>query len=351
MNPQIVVFTIADLRDWLIDNKDNGISEYVIDPCRAFAWINNPCALDADPALVVVYDENHCPIGYTGAFAEDCAEGNIQGRIFWGSTEWIEPAYRGKGIAATMMHTIKETVGYDNYFASDSSEASVRLDMKQGSRVQYFQRIRYKLSSKESFKSRCMSFYTACSNIKSLNKIKRKNSFTNQYITCVDGETYGFIKSHSDNDLFLRKQEMLNWMLHYPFMKSVGEDGRSEKDLCEFGSSVSHYSIEAVKVSLDGVLIGVYIVSQTDKTRTLRYVYYEEEYKDNVFASVAANLLKKGTQEIRFFSTPLHQYMVNHSIMRLNKKSIYNQVAFTTPNGFVFDNTLCLQGGDGDMFC
>lgn len=344
------IFTISELRDWLVENQDNGISTKVIDSCRAYSWLNNPSAKDEDPALAVVFDENDIPIGYTGAFSEIVSEGNTQGRFFWGSTEWLDPEYRGKGIAATMMNLIKEAVGYENYFASDSSEASVRLDKKQGSQIQYYQRMKYVLSAKESFKGRCASSYVTFMNNVSLARIKQMD-YANQYVTFVDEETYAFMRAHSQKDLFLRQRETLNWMLHFPFLVPVGEDSHAEKASCEFGSIVSRHSIEAIKVKVDSVLRGFYIVSQTDSRRSLRYLYYEEEFKENVFASVTANLIRKGVDEIQFFSVPLHQFMQNNHINRLNSKSIYDQVAFTSPGGFCYDHSLGLQGGDGDMFC
>ena len=198
-------FTIADLRNWLVENQVNGISAKVIDPCRAYAWLNNPSVLEEDIALVVVYDENEVPIGYTGAFSENIVEGNTQGRFFWGSTEWLDPEFRGKGIASSMMHKIKEAVGYGNYFASDSSESSVRLDKKQGSQIQYYQRVKYRLSAKDSFKGRCVSLYVSIKNNLSLAKIKQTN-YTNEYITFIDEETYAFMRVHSQKNLFLRQQ-------------------------------------------------------------------------------------------------------------------------------------------------
>lgn len=350
MDVHYKIFTISDLRNWLVGNQSMGVSAKVIDPCRAYSWLNNPSAKDEDPALVVVYDENDAPIGYTGAFSEDIADGNTVGRFFWGSTEWLNPEYRGKGIAATMMHMIKDAVGYGNYFALDSSEASVRLDKKQGSQIQYYQRFKYKLSTKESFKGKCFSLYVSLMNNMSLAKIKQTN-YTNQYVTFVDEETYSFLKTHSYKDLFLRQRETLNWMLHFPFVVPIGEDGHVEKTSCEFGGIVSRHSIEAIKVKVDGTLRGFYIVSQKDSRRSLRYIYYEEEFKENVFASVIVNLIRKGVNEIQFFSVPLRQFMQDNRIKRLNSKSIIDQVAFTSPSDFCYDHSMCLQGGDGDMFC
>ena len=343
-------YSVAELRAWLIDNEQNGISEWSIDPCRAFAFINNPCAKDDDPALVVVFDDTGTPIGFTGAIAEDFAEGNLKGRYYWGSTEWLNPAYRGKGIAAEMMKKIKEDVGFDKYLALESSEASVRLDKKQGSDIQYYPRIRYGLSSKSSFAARCYSYYLIVHNRRSLARL-RKYSYQNNYVVFIDENTYGFIKAHSGQDLFLRKKEMLNWMLHYPFLLPVGEDKHAMKNQCEFGSMVSYHAWTAVKVMIEGTLRGFYIVSQTDKVRTLRYLYYDKESEDAVFASVANDLIRDGVEEIRFFPVAFHEFLLRHSIKRINRKNMKEPIAFTFPQGLDFDPSKLVQGGDGDMFC
>ena len=144
---------------------------------------------------------------------------------------------------------------------------------------------------------------------------------------------------------------MFNWMLHYPFLMPVDEDGRAEKSKCEFGSVVRQHSWKTVKVLAEGVLRGVYIISQTDKVRTLRYLYYEKEYKELVFASMANNMIYKGVEEIRFFSEDFHEFLSQHSIKRLNRKTLLEPVSYTFPNGMMFDKTLLVQGGDGDMFC
>ena len=95
------VYSVCELREWLINNRQNGLSEYAIAPTRAFALINNPCAKDEDPAIVVTSDgDRH--IGYSAVFPDEYVKGNTIGRFFWGTTEWLEPDYRGKGIAGKM---------------------------------------------------------------------------------------------------------------------------------------------------------------------------------------------------------------------------------------------------------
>lgn len=344
-----VIYTTRDLKDWHIQNKNNGLSEFCIAPTRAYALISNPCANEDDPAIVVAFDGER-PIGYSAVFADEYVLGNTLGRFYWGTTEWIEPEYRGKGIAGKMMRALKEAVGIEYYMGLESSIASVKLDQKQGASIIYYDKQRYLFVSNLSLKGWLFQHYCMWQNKRVLNRL-RKYAFRNQYVNYVDEATYHFIKDKSISDLFLRKREMLNWILHYPFLIGTHVDPKAKNDICEFGSTMEEYSIEAIKVYVADELVGFYIISQTNKDRTLRYLYYDTKYKDEVFASVTLNLLKSGIERAYFLSSELQEFMRQQGIKHLNRKSYTNQIALTLPPGMSIDANLHIQGGDGDMFC
>ena len=54
----IVVYTIKDLREWLIENKENGLSDKVISKTRAWAFVNNPCTSPTTPAIAVLFEND-----------------------------------------------------------------------------------------------------------------------------------------------------------------------------------------------------------------------------------------------------------------------------------------------------
>lgn len=343
------IYLVCELREWLMDNKQNGLSAYAIAPTRAFALINNPCAKDNDPAIVVTFDGDRL-IGYSAVFADEYVKGNIHGRFFWGTTEWIEPEYRGKGIAGQMMRTLKEAVGIERYIGLESSIASVKLDQKQGSSIELHDKTKFYLISKSSLKGLLLTTWLGYHNIKQLKKLA-DYAFQNEYVNFVDAETYRFVEAHSQNDLFLRQREMLNWILRYPFLIGTYDDVKAKKDICEFGSIVSKYKMEAVKIYVQNELVGFYIVSQTNHERTLRYLYYTEQCRDEVFASVTLNLMRLGIEKIYFMSNELQEFMHMHGIKHLNRKSYIDKVALTLPPNSKVDKHLHIQGGDGDMFC
>ena len=343
------VYTISELREWLMENAQNGLTEYCIAPTRAYAIVHNPCAKDDDPAIVVAFDGDK-PIGYSAVFADEYIAGNSKGRFYWGTTEWIEPEYRGKGIAGKMMRTLKDATNIERYIGLESSEASVKLDQKQGATIEFYDKTKFHLIARGSLKKYLLTKYIGCHNAKQQKKLSNY-AFNNTYVNFIDAGTYQFIKAHSGNDLFLRQQEMLNWILRYPFFIGMHDDIHVMKDVCEFGSTVSEYRMEAVKVYVHDELVGFYIVSQTNNDRTLRYLYYDEAHRDKVFASVTLNLMKKRVEKVFFMSDALQEFMHQHGIKHLNRKSYIDKVALTLPPNMTVDKNLHIQGGDGDMFC
>ena len=343
------LFTISDLQDWLFHNANNGLSEAVISRPRALAFVNDPHALPEDPALAVVFNEQYEPVGYTGAFAERWVKPALPDRYFWGSTQWMEPQYRGKGISWKMMRQIKDAVS-DHYIALESSIASCRLDEKQGSMISYYPRYYILLKCRRNtLKCKLKDWFVLRSVKKALASM---NSFdySNRYVNWIDDETYAFIVAHSNHDLFLREQDYLNWQLRNPFFVSTGYDGKLEADKCEFGGIVSRQQTIQVKVFVEGKLCGYYVLNLVGPVCSVLYLYYEKAFSNQVFASLATVALKRNNVEkIRSFNKDLVDFMKKMGIRSVNSKDMIDQVSLTVPSGFVVDASLSLQGGDGDM--
>lgn len=343
------LYTITDLSEYLICNKSNGISDYMITHARAWALINNPSAKDDDLALVAVFDMDR-PIGYTALFPDKLQKPLLEAKYYWGTTQWIEPEYRGKGISAKMMLLMKEAINH-RYLGLDSSAASCKLDQKQGYLISYYPRYFYVWNKEQlGVIGRLKRMYVQCTNKKAIKRL-RNYSYTNRFINYIDDFTYDFIRLHSQTNLFLRSKEMLNWQIHYPFVQVVTRDSHLEKEQCEFGAYVNSHKNDIVQVYYDGKLCGVYILNIIDGACLVQYLYYEEDYKENVFASLAMNVLQSKVIRFRTFNKELFDFMGAHGIKNLNSKFNIEQVSLTIPPDMEIDDSLAIQGGDGDMFC
>lgn len=345
------LFSIKDIEQWLIHNVENGLSEKVISRSRALAFIRNPHASRDDAALVVVFDERDEAVGYTGAYAEEWCRPDVIGRYFWGSTQWMEPQYRGKGVSGKMMRVIKDAVT-DKYVALDSSPASCRLDEKQGSQISYYPRYFIMLHGNgKSFKSKVKNTQSTHSKNKALRGLMNYD-YKNRYVSVIDDETYAFIVEHSKKDLFLRKQDYLNWQMRYPFVVPTDGDKKLEDESCKFGERVDRLQTDMVQVYVGGMLCGFYVLRIVDCVCSPWYLYYDESAREHVFASVAAKVLQsRDVLKFQTFNKDLYGFMLQMGLKSQFSKQYVEHISLTVPSGFEVDPSLRIQGGDGDMIC
>lgn len=343
------LYTISQLSEWMLQNVGNGITDSMIAHQRAWALLNNPCAKNDDLVISAVL-ANDRVIGYTAIFAEDLKKPFASHRFYWGSSQWVEPEYRGKGISAKMMLIMKEAI-HHRYLGLDSSIASCKLDQKQGYKIVYYPRyfFQWKITKSTLF-SLVKERYVQCMNRKSM-KFLLRCDYTNRYIPTIDNKTYDFICSHSQGDLFLRSQDMLNWVLHYPFLCAIENDAHAEKEKCEFGSYVDEFEMNAIQVYVENQLRGVYIYSIVDGIFKVLYLYYDEQYSEQVFASLVVKALQRNVMQFRTFNRALYDYMNRKGIRNINSKYTIDQISLTLPPDIEIDQSLSIQGGDGDMFC
>ena len=345
------LYSIKDIEQWLVHNVENGLSDKAISRSRALAFIRNPHARPDDGALVVVFNEQSEAVGYTGAYAEEWCQPEVSGRYFWGSTQWMDPEYRGKGVSGKMMRMIKDAVE-DKYIALDSSPASCRLDEKQGSIISYYPRYFIVLNGEgKSFKSKVKNIQSTLSKKKALEHLLDVG-YTNRYVSLIDDETYAFIVEHSKKDLFLREQDYLNWQMRYPFVVPNGGDNKMDADKCEFGECVKRLRTDMVQVFSGGKMCGFYVLRNVDAVCSTWYLYYDEAAREQVFASVAAKVLQlNDVSKFHTFNKDLYDFIKRMGVKSQFSKNHVEQISLTVPSGFEVDASLHIQGGDGDIIC
>lgn len=343
------LFTIAELREYVLHNANNGITPEMISCPRAYALINNPHALDTDVVLSTV-KHGEKTIGYTAVFAEQLAKPINSDRIFWGTTEFVHPSMRGKGVAGKMMKQIKGAVD-GKYLGLESSIASVKLDAKQGAKFAYYPKYEYRIKAKtKGCKQWLLEKYVQYKNCRFAKHIQLAGVET-RHINYIDDASYEFIKSHSEKDVFLRKQDMLNWMVHYPFLLSKHNAKWEEKEACEFGGVVDEHSWTVMDISYMGERIGIVIYTVRDGLFTLRYVYHEDMHAEKVFAVVAQESLLLDVHTLEFCSLQFRDYLDAHGFAKMNRKHCTKDISFTYYESFQFEASKQMQAGDGDMFC
>ncbi len=343
MNPELKIYTIADVRSWLLRNRPPmGLSEQLIAPARAYAILNNPYVKDDDAVLSAIFEDDTL-VAYTACFP-DMFNGK---RVWWASTLWCSPQSQGKGYGmvavGSLMETHESELTFDRWGAVETIEIFNCFEYY----TTYSQRYIFgdKAIYRNTFKSKVVYFIQACTKL-----IRHRRcpvfDYTLKYSTFIDGETYAFISAHHAEDLFLREQKMLNWIMQNPFMQCCCLKDRVQDDTA-FSANVEEYRYALVKVFVNGALVGVYQLRRKDGLLSVLYLYYEEKEKNSVFASIVEHIQKQKVIGFQTEHRPLADYVAEH--IYFPRQSV-EQISFSVPNEMALPPHFTMQMGDGDSF-
>ncbi len=342
--PDLKLYTVADLREWLENNRPaEGLSERVIAPTRAWSIIHNPYVKDEDAIVAAIFEDGELA-AYTASFP-DMLESK---RVWWASTLYCYPKFTGKGygliVAGSLAEAHEPDLTYDRWGAQETVEIFHHL----GHQTVYTSR--YHLSDKKIDSNTLRGKLAAC--VQSFRKALHtwpkpsKANYSLRYALFIDGEAYAFMQAHKGIDLWLRKQDMLNWILRYPLRQGCTLPDRVEKDL-HFTSYTQSYAYQVVKVYVDQQLQGVYVLRMHDGALSVVYLYYAKEYRDEVFASIVDHIIAIRPKEVITDDNELWMYVRSKGFFA---KSQEEKASFSIPASVQLDTNFNLQLGDGDSF-
>lgn len=348
---ELKLFTVADLKEYFVHNRSvELLTERVINHTRAYATIMNPYVTD-DMGVVSAIFVNGEVAAYTYVFPDQCLVNGQQRTIYWNTVLYVDPRYEGRGYGAIVIGQMVEVYG-DDYFDLDAVPASVENLKFVGLQVDYVDQ--YVLEQKHithcnlrgalAYMKEGVRIRTAYNKLPDMINIQDGASYTLRYVSYIDGATYSFIQQHSQNDIFLRSQAMLNWILTYPLGQESPLLNRVQRQ-CAFSSTQEIFRFYAVQVYIEGQLVGVYIVRRKRDELYLNYLYYSSEYENIVFRSIVEHI--SNIQPIRFFTAhkKIADYLCGLHIFAHNR--VYKK-SFSHPASFVYDPTQFIQAGDGD---
>lgn len=345
-NIRLELFTVQQVRDWLKTGKgERGLSEEVISRTRAWSIIHNPYATD-DLNIVSAIFVNDEVAAYTHLFPDE-SRGE---RMYWNTTLYCNPKYEGRGYAAIVIGQFCEIYG-DYYFDLNAAAASVANLKFCGLNIAYVPY--YELTGKtihgNGLKA-CLARwkerieYARTNRKADLIKDISSANYRIQYTTFVNDKVYAFIKSHSDNDVFLRSREMFNWILQYSLMVESPLTKRVERE-SQFSSTRAQFHMYGVEVYQGKELIAFYILNVSEKAMDVSYVYYAKDCEREVFSSIAEHILHFGKPQVVTMHKQLMQFLQEY---KLYTKTIARRKSFSYPEGFVYDLSKEIQSGDGD---
>lgn len=344
--PEIKLYTVADLREWLMHNHAvEGLSEQVIAPTRAWAIIHNPYVKDDDPVLAAIFDDGEMA-AFTAAFPEIIDDK----RYWWFTSLWCDPKHQGKGFGLIVIGSLAEVYGEEYILDRWGAKETVEIFSCLGAQTVYTPR--YIFGSKinrKTAKGQLVYFVRLLQ--KGLHKLIEKptkyEDYMLRYLSYIDDETYTFIQSHRGDDLFSRTQPMLNWILQYSFTQACPliENTMPTTPFAPAKAPSNH--IYAVQVWDKERLIGFYMMKHTEADLHMLYVYYDHDGMEKVFSSIIDHAKRMRIGQIATDNENLANYL---------RKNIYFpkhqtlQIHFAHPKSFILPEAVALQYGDGDNF-
>lgn len=344
--PDLVLYTVADLRNWLLNNRAKaGLTERIISLVRAWALINNPYVHDDDPVVSALFVDGEVA-AYTAAFPE-----MIDGeRHWWFSSLWCDSKYRGQGYGLIVIGSMAEHHGIefcmDRWGASDTVGIFTYLGHKTVYSPRYILGSRI---NRNTAKGKTVYIIRSVQKwlYKTLKRTGVKEDYTLVYLPSIDDETYAFMQSHRKNDLFFHSQEMLNWELQYSFTISAPLLGVVAKSESFFTSEITDTQMYAVQVRDNGSIVGFYMIKRNDDCMHLLYLYYDEKAKSRVFASIRDHIIKLQGVQFNTDNGELADYIRQEIGF---PKSRVVDISFSYPESFQMPSDFSMQFGDGDNF-
>lgn len=342
--PELKLYTVTDIREWLVNNKlVEGLSEQVIAPTRAWAIIHNPYVKEEDAIVAAIFDDGELA-AYTASFP-DMLDGK---RVWWCSTLYCYPQFAGRGygmiVVGSLMEAHEPDLTYDRWAAKETVEILNHF----GYQTTYTKR--YHLSDKKINTSSLKGKLAYC--VQELKKYMHpwpkasKVDYTLRYASYIDGEAYAFMQVHRGNDLWLREQDLMNWILRYPFRQECTLLNKTKNDTI-FSSYVDSFEYKVIKVFKGERLMGVYILQMSGKNLAVEYLYYAEEYRDCVFLSIVDHILTLNPKQVILENKELLNYVQQRLYFPKMEEEL---VSLSLPVNQPILTNFTLQLGDGDSF-
>lgn len=354
----IKTFTKKDFRSWVINGEQNGLDESIISQSRAIAQMNNPDAELGDILLSTATLEG-VTIGYKGILPEKvCFNGKVA-KIGWGSTFYINPNFRNKGIARKLLEPFIDyyTSGLGS---SHSSENVLKLHKKLNWNISYLEKttflFRLYKPKNYTFKKRVLNIFSPGVNYffgffhnRWLMKSYQKN-FEVEYVDMINDVLYQFIQNNGKSDIFLKSQEKLNWILKYKWA-AVAPCLTRVNQKYYFTNYLKDFFQCAVVVKSDSNIIGFFILRKKNGHITIPFLYYNSDKRENVFRSIVEHVIELKGYSITSSNDDLVQFINNSKPERIWFKRQIIRISYSHTNQEYFImGTFKLQDGDGDSF-
>lgn len=343
--------TAKDVRAWLENGANNGLSENIISRTRANALAHCPCVKDED-VLVVSAKDGEKVVGFTAIFPEKLEQPDMW--IATGTTLWVNPDYADEFVGYNLVQRLWSS--YPDYavIGSEVSPAAAVIDKLLGAAILKYERKAFvfrrsvEVHSLRNVASLLLEPFRKCRQRKAIKQVLASIPSNIQVRACetIDAETYAFIRSYSANDTFLRSRDMLNWILRYPFSVENPLMARAKKSM-QFSDQIAKFRNHFLLVYADDALVGVVLLAERNSAMHVKMLYTDDAHQEAIFALIVEAMLHSGAEQLFSLYPQLNTYLELQQVaLRANKA----ELIFTYPKSLKSLTPFVLQGADGDMF-
>ena len=343
--PELKLYTVAQLQSWLMNNQPvEGLSERIISRARAWAIAHNPYVIEDDPVVAAILEDGEM-VAYTSAFPELLEEK----RYWWFTSLWCDPKHQGKGYGLIVIGSLVEVYGVehilDRWGAEETVEIFKCIGLNTANTTRYMLGVKV---DKSTYKGKFVHFIRTTQKYlhRLIERPLKREEYALRYLPYIDDATYDFILAHRNHDYFFHTQEFMNWIMQYPFSISAPLIERV-LDKMPFSSSETLASqLYAVQVTRDEAIIGFYLMKRNVDSLHILYLYFDDLYKIQVFASVRDHVQRMQIAQCVTENKELADYLLQQIYF---PKFTVCEVSFSAyALGDLRDKQL--QYGDGDCF-
>lgn len=341
---------LAELYDYAARAADNPVYQTAlpITPVRARSQTENPYGHPDDIALLAVHAENKCA-GYIGLLPGQLYDGRQRRKVFFTTTLYVSPEFRGRGIADRLLAGVKK-LGVDVVFTGISKRAEVvhrRIGFQFLGQLDYYRLEFDRICQDESLGSKLKTAMIdnnipAETSLSIIDAAKPGNTvrFKQLYypmilasavpatrLTCraINRISDKFTAKGSASSAvpeFLRGPQVVNWMLQYPWVTELKANG-SRRDNYYFTSSREQFKYLAFEYDTPGQArpAGYFVISvSTQKFRTTVKLLDCLAKQSAYYDSIGFTLLDFA-----------RKYQADHIVLPKSLAGLYKQNVFLKP--------------------
>lgn len=344
-------YSVKDVREWLEEDANNGLSENIISRTRANALAHCPCVKDED-VLVVSAKDGEKVVGFTAIFPEKLERPDMW--IAIGTTLWVNPDYADEFVGYNLVQRLWGSYPEYAVIGSEVSPAAAVIDKLLGAAILKYERKAFVLRrsievhSLRNIASLLLEPFRKCRQSRALKQVLASIPSNIRVRACetINVEIYAFIQAHSTHDTFLRSREILNWILRYPFSVENPLMSRATNSM-QFSDQIAKFRNYFLKIYADDMLVGVVLLAERNSAMHIKMLYTDDAHQETVYALIVEAMHNSGAEQLFSLYPQLNTYIESRQVAL----KVYNrEILFTYPKSLKSLNPYVLQGVDGDMF-